>query len=61
VDVVETNLGWLDNCTQSRVGECLDPGGEGFVGCDGDGRAFFSLGENLEQQFCAKPVKPKGA
>ena len=30
---------------------------EGFVGGDSDRRAFFSLGENLEQQLCAAPVQ----
>ena len=46
-----------DGRAQSWVGEGLCPGGEGFVGGDGDRGAFFSLGENLEQQLRAAPVQ----
>jgi hypothetical protein len=42
---------------QSRVGECLCPRGERLIGGDRDGRALFSLGENLKQQFRTAPVQ----
>jgi hypothetical protein len=47
----------INDSTQPRVGECLCPGREWLIGDDGDGRALFSLRENLEQQFRTAPVQ----
>ena len=46
-----------DRGAQARVGEGLVPGGEGFVGGDGDRGAFFSFGEDLEEQSGAAAVQ----
>jgi hypothetical protein len=48
----------VDNgSAQPWVGESLCPRREWLVGGDCDGRALFSLGENLKQQFGAAPVQ----
>jgi hypothetical protein len=46
-----------DGSTQPRVGEGGCPLGEGGVGRDRDGGAFFAFGEDLEQQLGAAPVQ----
>src|SRR3974377_293005 len=46
-----------DGGAEPGVGEGGCPLGEGGVGRDGDGGAFFALGEDLEQQFGAAPVQ----
>ena len=40
-----------DSGGESRVGEGFGPFAERCVGSDGDGGAFFSFGQNLEEEF----------
>jgi hypothetical protein len=42
---------------QPRVGEGLGPAGEWLVARDGDGRAFFALSQNLEQELGSTAVE----
>src|SRR5258705_3550490 len=46
-----------DGGAEPGVGEGGGPFGEGGVGRDRDGGAFFPLGEDLEQQLGAAPVQ----
>src|SRR5262249_55756122 len=46
-----------DGRAEPRVGEGGGPLGEGGVGRDRDGGAFFAFGEDLEQQLGAAPVQ----
>ncbi len=45
-----------DRGAEAWVGEGLGPAGEAVVAGDRDGAAFFSFGEDLEQQFGAAAV-----
>jgi hypothetical protein len=46
-----------DGGDEAGVGDDLAPFGEGEVGGDGDGGAFFSFGDDLEEQFGAAGVE----
>ena len=46
-----------DGGAESGVGEGLRPGGERLIGGDGDRGAFFSFGEDLEEELGAAAVQ----